>query len=416
MNFELFIARKIYSDDSEGGKRFSRPAVRIALAGIAIGIAVMIISLSVVTGFKNQVSGKVVGFGQHIQLISLTQTQDRVMLPVLTNDSLMRQVRKFRQVEHVQEFANTLGMLKTDDDFCGITFKGLSANYDTLFLHQSLLDGRMPSLKSGESSNELLISSVTARNLHLEVGSKVFAYFIQGESMKARRFKVCGIYQTNMTEYDENYAMTDIHTVRKLNGWDEDMSSGYEIRISDASEMEEVTRRMAKRINHHQDRNGVTYGVFSIRELAPHTFSWLDVLDMNVLMIVILMICVSVFTVMSGLLIIMLERINMIGILKALGATNISVRKVFLWFSVMLVGKGLVIGNVVGFALCALQQWCHVVRLDANVYYLTYVPVDIQPLHIIAVNVVTVIITSIVIFGSSYLVSISNPAKSIRWD
>jgi lipoprotein-releasing system permease protein len=210
--------------------------------------------------------------------------------------------------------------------------------------------------------------------------------------------------------------MTDIHTVQKLNGWDSDMPSGYEVTIRDFSRLRDVTFSMAAKINKGHDRNGVTYGVFSIKELAPHTFSWLSVLDMNVVMIIVLMICVSIFTVVSGLLIIMLERINMIGILKALGATNFSVRRIFMYFAIMLVGKGLLIGNIAGLALCYVQQWLHPVRLDASIYYLSYVPVQINYLHILLVNLGTVLLTSLVIFGSSYLVSISNPAKTMRWD
>ena len=307
-------------------------------------------------------------------------------------------------------------ILKTEEDFCGITFKGLSQEYDTAFLHESLIAGTMPRLNDGESSNELLISNKIARMLHLQVGSKVFAYFVSNESMRARRFKVCGIFETNMSEYDTSFAMTDIHTVRKLNNWDDDMSSGYEITIKDFSQLRDVTFQMAAKINKGLDRNGVTYGVFSIKELAPHTFSWLAVLDMNVVMIIILMICVSVFTVVSGLLIIMLERINMIGILKALGATNFSIRKVFMNFAIMLVGKGLIIGNIAGLLLCYVQNFFHLVRLDASIYYLSYVPVEINYLYILLINLGTILITSLVIFGSSYLVSISKPAKTMRWD
>lgn len=417
MSLSLFIARRIYADNSEDGNQLSRPAVRIALAGIAIGIAVMIVSLSVVFGFKREVAGKVVGFGSHVQVLSLTQNADHEIMPVLTNDSLLRIVKSFREVDHVQAFATKLGVLKTDEDFCGLTFKGLSANYDTTFLHQSLVAGRMPHIDSdGQSSDELLISRRTARLLHLTEGSRVFAYFLSGESMRARRFRVCGIFETNMSEYDGSYAMTDIHTVQKLNGWDSDMSSGYEVTIRDFSRLRDVTFSMAAKINKGHDRNGVTYGVFSIKELAPHTFSWLSVLDMNVVMIIVLMICVSIFTVVSGLLIIMLERINMIGILKALGATNFSVRRIFMYFAIMLVGKGLLIGNIAGLALCYVQQWLHPVRLDASIYYLSYVPVQINYLHILLVNLGTVLLTSLVIFGSSYLVSISNPAKTMRWD
>ena len=412
MNFELFIAQKLYSDDTEGGKKYSRPAVRIALAGIAIGIAVMIVSLSVVLGFKSEVSNKVTGFGSHIQLLSLTYDHNRQMLPVQTGDSLLKIVRSFPEVDHVQRFALKMGLLKTNSDFCGITFKGLSAEYDTAFLASSLVEGNLPQ----PDSTQLLISRRVADQLQLKVGDRVFAYFLSSQSMKARRFRICGIFQTNMSDYDSSYAMTDIRTVQKLNGWDETESSGYEITIHDFSKLSDVTLSLAQKINNHPDSKGVIYGVYSIRELAPHTFSWLSVLDMNVVMIIILMICVSVFTVVSGLLIIMLDKINMIGIFKALGATNFSIRRVFANFAILLVGKGLIIGNIVGFLLCYLQQSFHIVRLDASVYYISYVPIQINYLYILIINIITIIITSVVIFGSSHLISISNPSKTMRYE
>lgn len=414
MNFELFIAQKLYSDDTEGGKKYSRPAVRIALAGIAIGIAVMIVSLSVVLGFKSEVSNKVTGFGSHIQLLSLTYDHNRQMLPVQTGDSLLKIVRSFPEVDHVQRFALKMGLLKTNSDFCGFTLKGLSAEYDTTFLASSLVEGSLP--RPDSTNNQLLISRRVANQLQLKVGDRVFAYFLSSQSMKARRFRICGIFQTNMSEYDSSYAMTDMRTVQRLNGWETTESSGYEITIHDFSKLSDVTLSMAQKINNHQDSKGVVYGVYSIRELAPHTFSWLSVLDMNVVMIIILMICVSVFTVVSGLLIIMLDKINMIGIFKALGATNFSIRRVFANFAILLVGKGLIIGNIVGFLLSYLQQFFHIVRLDASVYYISYVPIQINYLYILIINIITIIITSMVIFGSSHLISISNPSKTMRYE
>lgn len=414
MNFELFIAQKLYSDDTEGGKKYSRPAVRIALAGIAIGIAVMIVSLSVVLGFKSEVSNKVTGFGSHIQLLSLTYDHNRQMLPVQTGDSLLEIVRSFPEVDHVQRFALKMGLLKTNSDFCGFTLKGLSAEYDTTFLASSLVEGSLP--RPDSTNNQLLISRRVANQLQLKVGDRVFAYFLSSQSMKARRFRICGIFQTNMSEYDSSYAMTDMRTVQRLNGWEPTESSGYEITIHDFSKLSDVTLSMAQKINNHQDSKGVVYGVYSIRELAPHTFSWLSVLDMNVVMIIILMICVSVFTVVSGLLIIMLDKINMIGIFKALGATNFSIRRVFANFAILLVGKGLIIGNIFGFLLCYLQQFFHIVRLDATVYYISYVPIQINYLYILIINIITIIITSVVIFGSSHLISISNPSKTMRYE
>lgn len=415
MSFELFIAKRIYADKSKDGERFSRPAIRIAMLGVAIGVAVMLVSLAVVLGFKHEVSSKVIGFGSHIQVLSLTQNQNYEMLPVLTNDTLIRKVKKVRGTDHIQRFATKLGILKTDENFRGLTFKGVGEDYDLGFFRQCLVEGKMPNFSSREATNELLMSKKVANDLGVRVGDKIFAYFMGEESMRARRFKVAGIFATNMNDYDKNYVITDIYTVRKLNGWDEEMSSGLEVTVKDFDQVDALARQM-QFLHQGVDRNGVTYGVFSIKDIAAHTFSWLAVLDMNVVMILVLMILVSAFTVVSGLLIIMLERINMIGILKVLGATNVSVRRIFIQFSLMLVGKGLVWGNIVGLLLCWIQQQFRLISLDASVYYIDSVPIQFNWWMILGINIATFLISTLVIWGSSHLISIGKPSETIRYE
>ena len=415
MNFELFIAKRIYADKAEDGERFSRPAIRIAMLGVAIGVAVMLISLAVVLGFKHEVSSKVIGFGSHIQVLSLTQNQNYEMLPVLTNDTLIRKVKKVQGVSHIQKFATKIGILKTEENFRGLTFKGVGEEYNLSLFRNSMVEGKMPKFTSKEASNEILLSKKVAGDLGVKVGDKVFAYFMGEESMRARRFKVAGVFATNMNDYDKNYVITDIYTVRKLNGWDEEMSSGLEVTVNDFDRVEELTSKL-QFIHKGTDRNGVTYGVFSIKDLAAHTFAWLSVLDMNVVMILVLMILVSAFTVVSGLLIIMLERINMIGTLKVLGATNVSVRNIFIQFSLMLVGQGLLWGNAFGLLLCWIQQKFHLVSLDATVYYIDSVPILFNWWLILAINVATFFISMLIIWGSSYLISIGKPSETIRYE
>ena len=415
MSFELFIAKRIYADKAEDGERFSRPAIRIAMLGVAIGVAVMLISLAVVLGFKHEVSSKVIGFGSHIQVLSLTQNQNYEMMPVLTNDTLIRKVKKVQGVGRIQKFATKIGILKTEEDFRGLTFKGVGEDYDLSFFQSCLTSGKMPKFSAKEASNEILLSQKVAGDLGVKVDEKIFAYFMGEESMRARRFKVAGIFATNMNDYDKNYVITDIYTVRKLNGWDEEMSSGLEVTVNDFDRVEELTNKL-QFIHKDTDRNGVTYGVFSIKDIAAHTFAWLSVLDMNVVMILVLMILVSAFTVVSGLLIIMLERINMIGTLKVLGATNVSVRKIFIQFSVMLVGQGLLWGNVIGLLLCWIQQKFHLISLDATVYYIDSVPIQFNWWLILAINVATLLISTFVIWGSSHLISIGKPSETIKYE
>lgn len=385
------------------------------MLGVAIGVAVMLISLAVVLGFKHEVSSKVIGFGSHIQVLSLTQNQNYEMMPVLTNDTLIRKVKKVQGVGRIQKFVTKIGILKTEEDFRGLTFKGVGEDYDLSFFQSCLTSGKMPKFSAKEASNEILLSQKVAGDLGVKVDDKIFAYFMGEESMRARRFKVAGIFATNMNDYDKNYVITDIYTVRKLNGWDEEMSSGLEVTVNDFDRVEELTNKL-QFIHKDTDRNGVTYGVFSIKDIAAHTFAWLSVLDMNVVMILVLMILVSAFTVVSGLLIIMLERINMIGTLKVLGATNVSVRKIFIQFSVMLVGQGLLWGNVIGLLLCWIQQKFHLISLDATVYYIDSVPIQFNWWLILAINVATLLISTFVIWGSSHLISIGKPSETIRYE
>ena len=411
-----FIARKIYSN-TEGEKRFSRPAVRIAMLGISVGLAVMIVSLSVVLGFKREVSSKVIGFGSHIQVVSLTQTQQYEMMPVLYNDSLRKVLDMFDGIESRQAYASKLGILKTEEDFCGVTFKGVGEDYDTAFFHKYLVEGAVPEFSSKKSSNNILLSKKIASDLGLHLGDKVYAYFLDGKTgMRARRLNVYGIYETNLVEYDKVNVLTDIYTVRRLNGWEEDMASGIEMKVNDFSRVQEKAAEMHSVIYGSRDSNGVIYGAFSIKELSPHTFSWLSVLDMNVVMILILMLFVSSFTVVSGLLIVMLERINMIGLLKALGMTNMGVRKVFFHYAVILVGKGMVLGNAFGLLICFVQQQFAVVKLDATVYYLDSVPVYIDWLQVGFLNIMTLLVSSLVIFGSSFFIGISAPARTMKFE
>lgn len=386
------------------------------MAGIAVGLMVMIVSLAVVMGFKREVSQKVIGFGSHIQLCSLTQTTDYVMMPVLTTDSLERVVRKIDGIDHIQKYATTLGILKTEDNFVGLTFFGIGEDYDRTFFERSMVEGEMPKFSSKESGSKIMISRKVANSLNVEVGDKIYAYFMGSKNLRARRFVIKGIYETNLSDYDSNYAFTDIYTVRKLNGWDDTMSSGYQMTVKNFDDVDWINEHVRAKICIHLDSNGATYGSFSIRQMAAHTFAWLEVLDMNVLMILILMICVSSFTIVSGLLIIMLERINMIGTLKALGATNMTIRRIFVNFSVMLVGKGLIIGNLLGLLFCWLQDTFHIVKLDASIYYIDSVPIEYNWIYFIAVNLITLLISSLVIFGSSFLISLSKPVKAMRFE
>ena len=294
--------------------------------------------------------------------------------------------------------------------------KGVGEDYDPSFFRRYLIEGELPSFSADSSSNQILLSRRIADAMHLKCGDRVFAYFVGTDDIRARRFTIAGIYETHLAEFDRVMCLTDLRTIRKLNNWKNDESSGIELIVDGFEEGDQVANALARKINHTQDRIGALRGVFSIREIVPHIFSWLDVLDMNVVMIIILMLLVGGFTIVSGLLIVMLERIQMIGIMKALGATNGMVRRIFRHFAVMLVGKGMLIGNAVALLLCFIQQRFGLIRLDPDTYYIDAVPVEFNWVYLLLINLGVLLISSLIIFGSSYLMSIKGPATTIRYE
>ena len=415
MNFPFFIARRIYAENDER-RKVSRPAIRIATLGVAIGLAVMLVSVCVVLGFKHSIRDKVVGFGGHITVADFMTLQGSEPYPVCMNDSMVRVLKGIRGVQHVQRFALKQGILKTDNDFLGVMLKGVGQEFNTTFIHRHLVEGAIPAFSDMSSSNRLLISQIMADKLRLHTGSKVFAYFIDNDRVKARRFTVAGIYQTNLTRFDETVCFTDLYTAVKLNGWESDQAGGAELTVDDFDRIADVEDIVVRKVNRTTDKYGETYSSETIQDANPQIFSWINLLDLNVWIILVLMVCVSGFTMISGLLIIILERTSMIGLLKALGARNRSIRHTFLWFAVFIIGKGMLIGNTLGLGLCLLQQYTGVIRLDASTYYVDTVPVEINLPLLLLLNAVTLTVSVFVLVAPSYLISRISPAKSMRYD
>ena len=415
MNLPLFIARHIYSDDN-GKRKVSRPAVRIAMLGIAVGLAVMIISVSVVVGFKHTIRDKVVGFGSHLIVADFMTLQGNEEYPICMNDSMMNVLRHIEGVKHVQRYAYKQGMLKTDSDFLGVMFKGVGPDFDPSFLQENLIDGTIPTFSAEKSTNQLLISKPIADKLRLKSGEKVFAYFINNDDVRTRRFTIAGIYQTNLKRFDEALCFTDIYTTVRLNGWEHDQASGAELTINDFDKLDETARTLTKSINHTIDKYGETYSSTTVKHTNPQIFAWLDLLDLNVWIILGLMTAVACVTMISGLLIIILERTQMIGTMKALGAKNRTIRHTFLWFAEFIIGKGMLLGNILGIGLCLLQQFTGIIKLDPSSYYVSTVPIELNPLWILLLNVSTLLISIIILIAPSYLISHIHPARSIRYE
>lgn len=409
----FFIAKHIYR--GSGSKNSSRPAVFIAMAGIAIGIIVMLVSVAVVIGFKSEVRNKVIGFGSHIQISNLDDARSYEMRPVVVNDSLLAELSDYKQVKHIQRFSTKPGIIKTDSTFQGMVLKGVGPEFDPTFMKEHLVAGIVPHFSDTLSTNQVLISKAIADKLGLKLGDKIYTYYIN-DNVRARRLTIKGIYQTNFAEYDKIFLITDIYTVNHLNGWKKDQYGGIELTIRDYDLLNKTTYDIASNIDKMKDKYGGVYYVRNIVQLNPQLFAWLGLLDMNVWVILILMIGIAGFTMVSGLLIIIIERTNMIGLLKALGTNNYTVRRIFLWLSVFIIGKGILIGDIIAVALIYLQGHFKIIKLNPATYYVDTVPVSFNVLIFIIINVCSFLVSLMMLLGPSYLISKIHPANSMRYE
>lgn len=415
MNLPLFIARRIYRDD-DGRRQVSRPAIRIATAGVAIGLAVMIISVCVVLGFKHTIRDKVIGFGSHITVADYMALQYEAITPVCMDDSTMNMLGNIPGVAHVQRYALKQGILKTDTDFLGVMLKGMGQEFDTTFIANYLEEGKLPVFSDEKSSNNILVSHYIADKLQLHTGDRVFAYFMGDDNVRTRRFTICGIYRTDLKHFDETLCLTDLRTVVKLNGWESDQACGAEITVSNFERLDDVDVLMSNMVDRTQDKYGATYSSLDIQHSYPSIFAWLDLLDLDVWIILALMVAVAGFTMVSGLLIIIIERTSMIGTLKSMGAKNKTIRHTFLWFAVFIIAKGMAIGNIIGIGLCLLQKFTGLIKLDPETYYVDVVPVELNVPAIVLINIATLLISVIVLIAPSFLVSHIDPAKSMKYE
>ena len=415
MNLPLFIARRIYSDQGDR-RKVSRPAIRIATIGVAIGLAVMIITVSVVLGFKHTIRDKVVGFGSHIQVMNLLSVASVDSYPICIDDSTMQAMDSIEGISHVQRYAMARGILKTDEDFLGVAFKGVGPEYKMDYLRQHLVEGKIPVFSDSSSTNRIVVSRLMANKLKLKAGDRIYTYFIDAGDVRTRRFTIEGIYETNMTRFDERICFTDLYTACKLNGWFEGQCSGAELLVDDFDHLDDTYMRVIDKVNRTQDRYHSTFSSQTIYDAYPQIFNWLELLDINVWIILGLMICLAGITMISGLLIIILERTSMIGILKALGTRNRTVRSTFLWFSAFIISRGLLIGDVLGIGGVLLQQYTGIVTLDPQTYYVSEAPMELNIPLVVILNLATLFISISVLIIPSFFISHIQPAKSMRYE
>ncbi|MBR6826731.1 MAG: ABC transporter permease [Prevotella sp.] len=415
MNLPLFIAKRIYSDQGDRHK-VSRPAIRIATIGVAIGLAVMIITVSVVLGFKHTIRDTVVGFGSHIQVMNLSSVNSTENYSICIDDSMVNVLEGIDGVRHVQRYSTTRGILKTDDDFLGVAFKGIGPEYELDYLQENLVDGQIPAFSDTTNTGKLLLSRIMADKLNVKTGDRIYAYFIDEDNVRTRRFTIEGIYQTNMTRFDEIICYTDLYTASKLNGWSERRCSGGEVLVSDFDKLDDVYNTIIEKVNRTQDRDGCMFSSQTIYEAYPQIFTWLELLDINVWIILGLMICLAGITMISGLLIIILERTSMIGVLKALGSRNKMIRHTFLWFSAFIISRGLLLGDIIGIGLVLLQKLTGIIKLDPQTYYVSEAPMELNIPIIIVLNIATLLVSISVLIIPSFFISHIHPAKSMRYE
>lgn len=411
---EKFLARRLYGRD-EGVKGGSRPAIIIATAGIAVGLMVMILTMSVTRGFKSQIRDKVMGFSQHITVTNAYVGMGIIEDPVTCTDSAFKALSDLELVERVQPFVNKPCIVRTDEAFHGFMLKGIDANYDRTFLNQYMLEGGFPELQDSLGSNWIILSRTIADMLGLEVGSKADVYFMQNQ-VRIRRLTVTGIYETGFLEYDRMFGVSELALLQRLNEWTPDEYTGLEIRLKDYKRIDDGYSQVRGVMNELESINDEDYLVQTMYDTHSGLFAWLDVLDLNVWIILALMLGIAGFTMISGLLIIIFERTATIGTLKSMGASNSTVRKVFLRLASYIIIKGMAIGNVVGIVICFVQQWFHIIPLDPANYYLDSVPMQIGLGWLIILNVVMFILSMLMMLIPSAVISRIVPSKSIRFE
>ena len=403
---EWKIAQRLYFSD-ENHQRSSRPAVRVALGGIIIGVLVMIVAMSVVVGFKQEITQKVAGFGSHIQVVNFDNNSTYEMQPIYVSDSLLQAIRAIEHVTHVSTFASKPGIIKTDSAFQGIIFKG--TDYWTYF-EQNIVEGTLPT-----EANEVLLSTELAKQLQLHVGDNFLCYFVQ-DDLRVRRLYITGLYNTCMSEMDKLFVLGDIALVCQLNAWKENQVSGIEVLVDDLRQLENTTHDVYFLTANRLDENGNALYTQNLQQMNPNIFGWLDLLDMNVVIIIILMLCVSGFSIVTGLIILILDSVQLIGTLKALGADNQFVRRIFIYQAIMLIGKGMLWGNAIGLVLCALQYFTCAIPLDAASYYVSYVPMAFPWIGWVLLNIGTLLVSWLILLAPSAIITQISPAKVMHFE
>ena len=414
MHFINFIVNRLYKTGSSA-KNFSSPMVKVCIVGVALGMAVMLVTISVVIGFKKEISEKITGFTAHIHITNFDQNTTYDSNPIYADLDVFGAIRNLAQVRHIQKYATKPGIVRTDTEMQAIVLKGFDTDFDTTFFAKCLIAGNLPVFQNSAISNEVAISEAISNKLKIKVGDKLPTYFMQNP-VRVRNFTVSGIYSTNLEMYDEIYILCDIQHIQRLNGFSRNQVSGYEVFIYDFDKLDAVTDEITNLTALTFDRNKSALQVLPVTKLDAQLFDWLELQNINVYVLIILMLLVSGTNMVTGLLILILERTQFIGILKTLGANNKALQKIFIARSAQIVLKGIIIGNVVGLILILIQNYWQIMKLDPANYYLTHVPVYISVFYWILINIFTFLSLVILMIIPAKYISKITVAKIMRFE
>lgn len=403
MNAGRFIAQRLRDKGN-----------RIAWISVALSIAVIVVAVTVVAGFKSEIKAKVTGFMGSVVLVCPGQSPVNEHYPFSDTISYLGSIDSLRAVTSISGVAYRSGLIKTDDDIHGLYFKGVDSLYDMSFFESSLVEGRLPDF-SGGISNDAMISRPLAVKLGLKAGDRMTVYFIGGD-VKVRRFDICGLYDAQLEEIDQAFGLIDLRQVRRLNGWEAGQVSAVEVRASRRTDLDELAVRVEDIVIAGMTENDPAVFPMSVRQIYGHLFDWLALLDLNVLMILALMMAVAGFNMISAMLIILFRRISMIGVLKSVGMSNRAVTGIFLRKAAALVGKGMLLGNALALSLCAVQKYTHMFKLDPENYFVSYVPIDFNWGGILLINAISFVVIMLLLSLSSAFVSKVSPAVTMKVD
>lgn len=418
MNHELYIARRMRLDND--GRQKGSPSLTVALIAVVLAVVVMILSIAIVMGFKGEISGKILHLDAHLRVTNAALGIDDNYATVNgreVREAIIADSTFAPMIESISLIADKSAILKTDEDFMGIIFRGVDTGYDFRYLESKLIEGEIPVVSDTASTQQVVISKIVANRLQLHAGDKILTYFIDS-GIKVRNLTVSGVFETDLEAFDGAYVVGGIGVVQGVNGWNGDTGTQIAVNMRHTDNLDRdcyhLYTLLASNTVEHESKN--LFFVTTTHQNNMPFFAWLQMLDMNVVIILTLMMIVAAFTLISAMLMIVLERISVIGNFKAMGATNGSIRRIFIYLTGKLILKALIIGNVIGIGLCLLQYYCHIVRLDPSAYYMPYVPISLSVPALLALNLGIIVVSYLTLLLASHIISTIKPTATMRFE